>query len=63
MPCQSFTRARRNDGKGPGPLRSDEQPEGLQGVPAHDRENIRAGDILLKHYIILFRAAFDAGIP
>ena len=25
MPCQSFTRARRNDGRGPGPLRSDER--------------------------------------
>eukprot|EP00972_Heterocapsa_arctica_P061175 9020717-Heterocapsa_arctica.AAC.1 len=63
MPCQSFTRAGRNDGKAPGPLRSDEQPEGLQGLPAHDRENIRVGNISLTLYNILLRAAFNAGIP
>ena len=33
MPCTSFTRARKNDGLGPGPIRSDEYVAGLPFYP------------------------------
>lgn len=47
-PCNSWSRARRHDGRGPGPLRDDH--EFLMGFPnmsEKDMEKIRAGNILM----------------
>ena len=47
MPCESFSIARKNDGVGPPPLRSDKCPMGLRGLRAHDRRKLHYGNLLL----------------
>lgn len=48
MPCTSFSVARRNDGIGPGPLRSDTHPMGLPHLLPHDMKKVREGNLLLE---------------
>jgi hypothetical protein len=62
-PCQSFSRARKNDGLGPGPLRSDDLPEGLPGLSKADAAQVRLGNRLLEVSIQIMELAFDHNIP
>lgn len=48
MPCTSFSIARRNDGIGPGPLRSDNYPMGLPHLLPHDMKKVKEGNLLLE---------------
>lgn len=48
MPCTSFSVARRNDGIGPGPLRSDTYPMGLPHLLPHDMKKVKEGNLLLE---------------
>ena len=47
MPCTTFSIARKNDGIGPPPLRSNSCPMGLSGLKAHDRRKLHKGNLLL----------------
>ena len=47
MPCTTFSIARKLDGIGPGPLRSDEHPMGLPKLLPNDRKKVLEGNRLL----------------
>ena len=64
FPCNTFSRARKNDGRGPGPLRSDD-PEGLHGLAklsSRDKARVEEANILLAHTISLIRTAHSKGV-
>eukprot|EP00438_Fugacium_kawagutii_P030437 Skav216222 [mRNA] locus=scaffold238:354151:354969:+ [translate_table: standard] len=48
IPCTSFTRARKDDGLGPGPIRSSFYVEGLPGLSQADLKKVRDGNALLQ---------------
>ena len=57
LPCNTWSRARRNDGRGPGPLRDDSKYLfGLPNLSSKDRQKVRQGNILLRHSIQIIRA-------
>ena len=60
-PCQSFTAARKNDGLGPGPLRSPAFPLGLPGLRGHDAVAVSTGNRLAECSARLFRHAHGRG--
>lgn len=63
-PCNSWSRARRNDGRGPGPLRDDNLfLMGFLDLPPHDLEKIRIGNILMKFSAKMFRCCLRHGVP
>ena len=63
-PCNSWSRARRNDGRGPGPLRDDAQF--LYGFPSlcpRDFDKVRLGNCLMRFSARVFRLCLDLQIP
>ena len=63
-PCNSWSRARRNDGKGPGPLRDDNDfLLGLPGLSDKDQQKVQIGNILMKFTAKIFRICLQRGIP
>lgn len=57
IPCNSWSRARRNDGRGPGPLRDDDQfIMGLPHLSATDRDKVKLGNTLMQNSIRIIRA-------
>ena len=62
-PCTSWSRARRNDGKGPPPLRSDEQPWGLPDLSDKDQARVKKGNNHLLFSLRVFRLCHRMGIP
>lgn len=46
MPCTTFSRARRDDGLGPGPLRTDQYIWGLPDLCSSDRRKLQTGNAL-----------------
>lgn len=63
-PCNSWSRARRNDGRGPGPLRDD--TTGLMGLPnLSEKDNIKVaiGNSLMKFSAYIFRLCVQLHIP
>ena len=63
MPCTTFSRARKNDGLGPGPLRSDECPMGLPLLNCRDCKKVDEGNHLLAFSCRLIHEAQVKGIP
>ncbi|CAE8634396.1 unnamed protein product [Polarella glacialis] len=64
MPCSSWSRARRNNNKGPGPLRDDGLfLWGLPNLKAHDIRKIAVGNKLLKLCVELALVCDSLGIP
>jgi len=64
MPCQSWTRARRNDGRGPGPLRDDDRHlYGFSDLAKHDLDNIRIGNDILSQAVKIIKLCQIANIP
>ena len=60
LPCQSWSRARRSDGRGPGPLRDDDRfLMGLPGLSAKDRDKVSQGNRLLHHSVRILQASFS----
>ena len=47
-PCETYTVARRNDGLGPRPVRSAQEPRGLPGLKLREWQQIQIGDRLLR---------------
>ena len=63
-PCSSWSRARRHDGKGPGPLRDDHEfLLGLPGLSDKDKLKVKVCNSLMKFSAKVFRMCVDLGIP
>ncbi len=63
-PCNSWSRARRWDGRGPGPLRDDHQfLMGYHDLPPHDLEKIRLGNRLMRFSAKVYRVCLRLSIP
>ena len=63
-PCNSWSRARRWDGRGPGPLRDD--GEGLLGLPnlsPTDQKKVELGNALMRFSAKIFRMCITLDIP
>lgn len=63
MPCTSFSIARRNDGIGPGPLRSDSCPMGIPGLSKSDQRQVTLGNTMLMFSIRLIVICLALKIP
>ena len=63
-PCNSWSRARRNDGRGPGPLRDDHQYLlGLPHLSEKDQLKVRVGNTLMRFTAKIFRMCLEFNIP
>lgn len=63
MPCTTFSVARRHDGVGPPPLRSDAQPMGLDFLRPHDKKKLKEGNALLLFTYDLALCCMRYGVP
>ena len=63
MPCTTFSCARKNDGKGPGPLRDSEHLWGLAGLPARDRHKLCEGNALFYFTLRVLQTCAALNIP
>ena len=62
FPCSSWSRARKNDGRGPPPLRDDgEYLFGLPNLTQKDQERVDYANKLLEQTLILLEAAIKQG--
>lgn len=62
-PCTSWSRARQLDGRGPGPLRSDNQLRGLANLSVADQARVRTGNVLADFSALIFETCEKMGIP
>lgn len=63
-PCHSWSRARRWDGRGPGPLRDDgDYLMGLPGLSDKDQVKVDIGNCLMRASAKIFRVCLQLGIP
>ena len=63
LDCKTWSRARKNDGQGPPPLRDDANVYGLPRLSAGDAEKVRIANRLLANVLRLLAAAIDARVP
>ncbi|CAK0877082.1 unnamed protein product, partial [Prorocentrum cordatum] len=63
LDCKTWSRARKNDGQGPPPLRDDANLHGLPLLAAADAEKVRIANRLLANVLRLLAAAVEAGVP
>ncbi|CAK0871674.1 unnamed protein product, partial [Prorocentrum cordatum] len=63
LDCKTWSRARKNDGRGPPPLRDDANLHGLPLLAAADAEKVRIANRLLANVLRLLAAAVEAGVP
>ncbi|CAK0798705.1 unnamed protein product, partial [Prorocentrum cordatum] len=63
LDCKTWSRARKNDGRGPPPLRDDANVYGLPRLAAADAEKVRIASRLLANVLRLLAAAVEAGVP
>ena len=64
FPCNTFSRARKNDGKGPGPLRDDDKwIMGLPNLTEKDKKRVQEANVMLKHTVALMRFAIKNKVP
>lgn len=63
MPCTTFSRARRNDGVGPLPLRDSLNIWGISGLRPHDVRKLHEGNKLFLFTMRILRLCEDLGIP
>ncbi|CAK0788060.1 unnamed protein product [Prorocentrum cordatum] len=63
LDCKTWSRARKNDGRGPPPLRDDANVHGLPRLAAADAEKVRIANRLLANVLRLLAAAVEAGVP
>ena len=63
-PCNSWSRARRWDGRGPGPLRDDHHfLMGLTGLSERDQLKVKIGNSLMKISAKIFRCCIQHNVP
>ncbi len=63
-PCNSWSRARRNDGRGPGPLRDDSYYlYGLPFLSPRDLDKVKLGNCLMRFSARVFRLCLNLQIP
>ena len=63
LPCNTWSRARKNDGRGPGPLRDDTTfLMGFPNLSAVDQGKVKLGNVLLLHTVRLIRACQQANV-
>lgn len=62
-PCTSWSRARRNDGHGPPPLRSDAQLWGLRNLTAEDQARVDLGNKLARFSFKVFQDCVLFDVP
>ena len=63
LPCQSWSRARRADGRGPGPLRDDGQYlMGLPNLSDRDRLKVQQGNRLMYNSVRILRACIQSDV-
>lgn len=63
MPCTTFSRARKLDGLGPGPLRSDQFLWGLPHLSYRDQSKVSDGNSLLAFLLRILRRCQQYSIP
>ena len=63
LDCKTWSRARKNDGLGPPPLRDDTHVFGLSNLAAADAAKVSVANILLHNVLRLLKAAIDATVP
>ena len=63
LPCNTWSRARKNDGQGPPPLRSDSNVYGLSGLGHADAAKVIEANLLLRHVARLLSLCCVLGIP
>lgn len=63
MPCTTFSRARKNDGLGPGPLRSSDFIWGLPGLSSKDRNKVSEGNALFFFTLRILQACLQYNVP
>ena len=63
MPCTTFSIARRNDGIGPPPLRSDSRPHGLPNLAGGQLQKLREGNALFGFSMDLIKECQRCKIP
>ena len=64
IPCATWSRARRNDGKGPGPVRdAHEFLDGFDNMSAKDHAKVLEANRLLRLMVWLARVAIKMGLP
>ncbi|CAK0819030.1 unnamed protein product [Prorocentrum cordatum] len=62
-PGKAWSRARKNDGMGPPPLRDDVRAYGLEHLAAADAEKVSVANRLLANVLRLLVAAVEAAVP
>ena len=64
LPCNSWSRARRFDNRGPGPLRDDSKYlMGFPGLNAVDKRKVQLGNFLLQQSVRVIRACQQSSVP
>ena len=63
MPCTTFSRARKYDGLGPGPLRTLGYLHGLPTLNKRDRAKVLEGDELLRFMLRILRLCISNKVP
>lgn len=63
MPCTKFSRARKHDGLGPGPLRDDTCLWGLPGLSSYDRHKVSDGNALFFFTLRVLQMCVQYHIP
>ncbi len=63
MPCTTFSRARKNDGLGPGPLRSSDSIWGLPGLSPKDQSKVSEGNALFYFTLRVLQTCIQYKVP
>ena len=63
MPCTTFSRARKHDGIGPGPLRTEQYIWGLPSLSDSDRYKLRQGNKLFLFTLRIMEICIECNIP
>ena len=63
LPCGTFSSARRNDGKGPKPLRSKKYVSGLPAMTGRDKKRVNSANELVRIVTKLCELCTEIGVP
>lgn len=63
MPCTMFSRARKNNGLGPGPLRDDSNLWGIPGLSSYDKSKVTEGNALFYFTLRILQLCEASNVP